>query len=336
MKPLHIIAFAVAALAVSLPGHAETRDDHFIRVDGSSTVYPITEAVAEEFGAKSPQSKITVGISGTGGGFKKFCAGETDLSDASRPIKEKEIKLCKEKKINYVELPVAYDALSVVVNPQNTWAESMTTAELKKLWEPAAQGKITHWNQIRAEWPNKKIYLFGPGIDSGTFDYFTEEIVGNSGASRGDFTSSEDDNVLVQGIANNKYALGFFGLAYYMENTSRLKAVGIDDMKADNGDGPQMPSMENVLKGVYQPLARPLFIYASINSMTTKPRVKEFMQFYLDNASELSQEVGYIPSPKDIQQLTMARFQKQIPGTVFGKAKGHGKTLAQLLTIEGM
>ncbi|MCB0317248.1 MAG: PstS family phosphate ABC transporter substrate-binding protein [Bdellovibrionales bacterium] len=310
---------------------ADARDNDIIQVDGSSTVYPITEAVAEEFGSKSPKTKITVGVSGTGGGFKKFCVGETDISDASRPIKQKEIDLCKENKVDYVELPVAYDALSVVVNPQNNWVSNITVAELKKIWEPAAQGKITHWNQIRADWPNEKIYLFGPGVDSGTFDYFTEVINGEGGASRGDYTSSEDDNVLVQGISSNKYALGYFGLAYYVENQSKLKALGIDDGDANNGNGAQMPTIENVVKDVYKPLARPLFIYISKNSLDTRPVVQQFVSFYMNNASELASEVGYIRSPDEIQKLAQARLEKQVTGTVFADNTSGNMTLAQLM-----
>jgi phosphate transport system substrate-binding protein len=229
-----------------------------IKVDGSSTVYPITEAVGEEFQKLHPDVKVVVGISGTGGGFKKFCNGETDISNASRPILQKEIDTCAQNGIEYIELPVAYDALSVVVNPRNDWVACMTVAELKKIWEPDAQGKITRWNQVRPEWPDAPLNLYGAGTDSGTFDYFTEAIVGKAKASRGDYTASEDDNVLVQGVANDQYALGYFGLAYYFENQDKLKAVAID-----NGKGCVLPSEETVRNGTYQPLSRPLFIYVS-------------------------------------------------------------------------
>ena len=212
-----------------------------IQIDGSSTVFPVTEAVAEEFQkAKKGAIKVTVGISGTGGGFKKFCRGETDISDASRPILKQEMEICKQAGIQYYELPVAFDALTVMVNPKNEWAGVMTVADLKKIWEPSAQGKITNWNQVRSNWPNAPLKLFGPGADSGTFDYFTEAITGKAKASRGDFTASEDDNVLVQGIANDRNALGYFGFAYYIENQKKLKAVGID-----GGKGPVLPSRQD-------------------------------------------------------------------------------------------
>jgi len=291
-----------------------------VKVDGSSTVYPITEAVAEKFGKVAPRVKVTVGISGTGGGFKKFGAGETDISDASRPIKEAEVALCKQNGIQYIELPVAYDALSVVVNPRNTWCKSMTVAELKKLWEPAAQGKIMRWNQIRPNWPNQPIRLFGAGTDSGTYDYFTEAIVGKEHSSRGDYTASEDDNVLVQGVARDQYALGFFGMAYYLENKDKLKAVAIDDEKDDNGKGAQLPSVENVVKGVYQPLARPIFIYVNRKS-ADRPEVKAFVEFYLKNAARLVREVGYVPLQPSVYRAALLRFQKRMTGSVFG---GHG------------
>ncbi|MFQ6040920.1 MAG: PstS family phosphate ABC transporter substrate-binding protein [Candidatus Poribacteria bacterium] len=296
-----------------------------IKVDGSSTVYPITEAVAEEF-QKEKQNRdirITVGISGTGGGFKKFGRGETDISDASRPIKPTEVKLCKKNGVEYIELPVAFDGLAVMVNPKNTWVEYMTVAELKKLWEPAAQRKITRWNQIRPGWPKEKITLAGPGVDSGTYDYFTRAIVGKEGASRGDFIASEDDNVLVQAIANDKYAIGFFGLAYYEENKDKLKLVPIDDGNKENGAGPVLPSLETVKSGIYQPLSRPIFIYVNKRS-AERPEVEKFVQFYLLNAKTLTREVGYIPLPDDVYKLVLERFQKRVTGSVFG---GKGATV---------
>ena len=305
-----------------------------IKVDGSSTVYPITEAVAEEYQKKSPGIRVTVGISGTGGGFKKFCGGETDISDASRPIKPSEVDLCKENRIKYVELPVAYDGLAVMINPQNTWATSMTVKELKKLWEPQAQGKIKKWNQIRTEWPDKEIHLFGPGVDSGTYDYFTEAIVGKEHSSRGDFTASEDDNVLVQGIATDPLALGFFGMAYYEHNKDKLKLVGIDDEKAENGNGPVPATYENVVNGTYQPLARPIFIYVS-KKATERPEIREFVKFYLNAARPLVKEVGYVALPDKVYDLALQRFDKQVIGSVFGgKGSKVGVTLESLLTAE--
>ena len=274
-----------------------------IKVDGSSTVFPITEAVAEEFRTVQPKVKVTIGVSGTGGGFKKFSRGETNISNASRPIKDKEIQACTENNINYLELEVAYDGLAVLVNPENTWADSFTIEELKKIWEPAAQGKIMKWNQIRPEWPNKEIHLFGPGVASGTYDYFTEAVVGKSGSSRGDFTASEDDHVLVQGIAGDKYALGFFGLAYYEENKDKLTLIGVH-----NGTEVVKPTLETVKNGTYKPLSRPLFIY--VNSTSVKsPEVVEFVNYYLDNAGELSTDVGYIPLPTQMYDQQKESFK---------------------------
>ncbi|MBN8548334.1 MAG: PstS family phosphate ABC transporter substrate-binding protein [Deltaproteobacteria bacterium] len=305
-----------------------------IKIDGSSTVYPITEAVAEEFGKASPGTQVTVGISGTGGGFKKFCVGETDISDASRPIKAAEIETCKTNNVEYVELPVAYDALTVVINPKNTWATSMTVAELKKIWEPEAQGKIMTWNQIRPTWPNKPIRLFGAGVDSGTYDYFTEAIVGKEHSSRGDFTSSEDDNVLVQGVASDEGALGFFGLAYYEENQGKLKAVLIDDGKDTNGKGPQAPTLENVIQGNYQPLARPLFVYVS-KKAAERAEVAEFMKFYLGNSTTLAKEVGYVPLPSAVATLAQSRFNGRVFGSIFAHGGSQvGVSLEELLKME--
>ncbi|HLA51639.1 MAG TPA: PstS family phosphate ABC transporter substrate-binding protein [Thermodesulfobacteriota bacterium] len=292
-----------------------------VKIDGSSTVYPITEAVAEEFQKiEKGKTKVTVGISGTGGGFKKFCNGEIDISDASRPIKPSEVELCKKNSIKYIELPVAYDGLAVMVNPKNNWVDYLTVKELKKIWEPEAQGKIKKWNQIRPNWPDKEIHLFGAGVDSGTFDYFTEAINGKGGASRGDFTASEDDNVLVQGIATDTLALGFFGVAYYEHNKDRLKLVPIDDENDANGKGPVLPEYDNVVKGTYQPLARPIFIYVNKKS-AEKSEVQRFISFYMTKGAELSKEVGYIALPEKAYDLGLGRFEKRISGSVFG---GHG------------
>jgi phosphate transport system substrate-binding protein len=307
-----------------------------ILVDGSSTVYPITEAMAEEFQKQHPNVRVTVGISGTGGGFKKFCAGETAISDASRPIKPTEVELCKQNGIEYIELPVAYDGLAVMVNPQNDWVDFMTVEELKKIWEPAAQGQITRWNQIRPEWPDKELHLYGAGVDSGTYDYFTEAIVGKEGSSRGDFQASEDDNVLVQGIASDPLALGFFGLAYYEENQDKLKLVAIDDGNPDNGEGPILPSQETVQNGTYQPLSRPLFIYVS-KAAAERPEVQAFVRFYLDpaNARTLVREVGYIPLPDQVYQLAFERFEQRTLGSIFAGAGSQvGVTLEELLQKE--
>src|SRR3972149_2016055 len=305
MKRFTITLFVVLIGLISAAAHAA----QLIKIDGSSTVYPITEAVAEEFQkADRGKTRVTVGISGTGGGFKKFCGGETDISDASRPIKPTEVELCMKNGIEYIELPVAYDGLAVMVNPKNTWVDSMTVKELKKIWEPAAQGKVTKWSQVRPGWPDKEIHLFGPGVDSGTFDYFTEAIVGKGGSSRGDYTASEDDNVLVQGIATDALALGFFGVAYYDHNKDRLKLVPVDDENVANGIGPVFPEYENVVKGTYQPLARPIFIYINRKS-ADKSEVVKFVEFYMKNGAALSKEVGYISLPDKAYNIEKSGFK---------------------------
>jgi len=300
-----------------------------IKIDGSSTVYPITEAVAEEFQkAKRGAIKVTVGISGTGGGFKKFCRGETDISNASRPIVKKEIEACKEAGIDYIELPIAYDGIAVMVNPKNNWVTSMSPGDLKKIWEPPAEKRITKWNQVNPKWPDIPLNLYGPGVDSGTFDYFTEAIVGKSRSSRGDFTASEDDNVLVQGIATDRGSLGFFGYAYYAENTDKLKIVAIDA-----GKGPITPSEKTIMDGTYQPLSRPIFIYINRKS-AERPEVKEFVEFYLKNASKLVKQVKYVPLPERAYKLAEEKFAKRIAGTVFGGEAKIGIKIEELLKLE--
>ena len=278
-----------------------------IKIDGSSTVYPISEAVAEEFKATYPDVKVTVGLSGTGGGFKKFGRGEIDINDASRSIKSSEDSICKASNISHIELKVAFDGLAVVVNPQNTWVKDITVAELKKMWEPEAQGKIKFWNQIRPEWPKEEIHLFGAGVESGTYDYFTEAVVGKSHSSRGDYTASEDDNVLVQGISTDKLALGFFGLAYFSENSDKLKLVGIDDQKDENGKGAILPSIETVKNKTYSPLGRPLFIYVNSTAAGRK-EVQTFVDFYLTNGGKLAGEVGYIAMTDEEYKSEKAKF----------------------------
>ncbi len=278
-----------------------------INIDGSSTVFPITEAVSEEFG-KAGKGKVMVGISGTGGGFKRFCRGETDISDASRPMKDSEKALCSSNGIDWIEIPIAYDGLSVVVNPENTWVDHLTVSELKKIWDADAQGVVMKWNQIRSSFPDKEIHLFGPGTDSGTFDYFTEVINGKPGKSRGDYTASEDDNILVEGVSSDPSALGYFGMAYYEENQDKLKVIPVDDEISSNGDGPILPTQETVRGGTYKPLARALYIYISKAAVAKKPKVKEFIQFYLQNAASLSKEVGYIPLPDDQYANNLVKF----------------------------
>jgi phosphate transport system substrate-binding protein len=301
-----------------------------VKIDGSSTVYPVTEAVAEEFQKAKKQSiKVTVGISGTGGGFKKFCRGETDISDASRPILKAEMAECQKAGIEYFELPVAFDALTVVVHPKNGFIKQLTIAEMKKMWEPGAQGKVTRWNQVNSAWPDAPMKLFGPGADSGTFDYFTEAVVGKSKSSRGDFTASEDDNVLVQGVSRDVNGLGYFGYAYYIENKDKLKAVPIVNEKGQ----PVLPSLEAVIAGTYTPLARPIFIYVSAKSLG-KPEVREFVQYYMANGAKLSQEVKYVPLPETAYRTAWDHVLKGKKGTVFGGVAGVGVTIEELLKRE--
>lgn len=305
-----------------------------VKIDGSSTVFLISEAVSEEFLKKFPKVKAPVGISGTGGGFKKFCsdaeADRTDVSDASRPIKQSEIDQCKKVGVEFIELPVAYDGLAIVTNKKNTWAQCLTVAELKKMWEPDATKKITNWNQIRSSFPDKELKLYGPGTDSGTFDYFTEAINGKEKASRTDFTPSEDDNVLVQGVsdAKNEGALGYFGVAYYDANKEKLNLVAVDQ----KGDGKCIqPTLDTVRNGTYAPLSRPLFIYVSKKS-AARPEVQEYIKFYLANVPTLSKEVGYVPMPDELYKLTLDRFIGNKVGSMYaGKAPDPGVTLEMLL-----
>lgn len=327
MKKLRLATLMMMVVTFSFYGVHLAGAGGIIAIDGSSTVYPITEAVAEEFQKVNAGVKVTVGISGTGGGFKRFCRGETDISDASRPIKSSEVDLCFENGIKYVELPVAYDGLAVMVNPGNTWVTSLTVDDLKKMWAPEAQGKITNWNQIRSDFPDQPLTLVGPGTDSGTYDYFTEAIVGKSGSSRGDYIASEDDNVLVQAIANDVNALGFFGLAYYEENKDKLKLVAID-----GGNGPILPSKETVNDGTYQPLSRPIFIYVSLKA-ADRPEVSQFVEYYLQNAAHLSEEVGYIRLPENAYTAAAQRFKQRVAGSVFKKKDAMvGVTIDQLLS----
>lgn len=325
---LKSISALLATSVLALLGNAALAQ--VIKIDGSSTVYPITEAVAEEFQKANKGVKVTVGVSGTGGGFKKFCRGETDISDASRPILASEMKVCKEAGIEYYELPVAFDALTVVINPRNTWLKQATVAELKKMWEPAAQGKITRWNQVNPSWPDQPIKLFGAGSDSGTFDYFTEAIVGKAKSSRGDYTASEDDNVLVQGVAGDVNAIGYFGYAYYAENTNKLKALPIVEKE---GKPAVAPSEQTVLNGTYQPLSRPIFIYVNAKSLD-KPEVKKFVEFYMANAAKMAKEVKYVPLPAMAYKANLEHLAKGKKGTVFGGKNEVGITIEELLKRE--
>lgn len=328
MKIVNFAAVAAVALA-GVAGQAQAQA--LVKVDGSSTVYPITEAVAEDFQkAKKNSVRVTVGISGTGGGFKKFCRGETDVSDASRPITKKEIEDCKAAGVDFIEMPVAYDALTVVISPKNTWAKTMTVAELKAIWEPVAQGKITSWKQVNPAWPDRPIKLYGPGADSGTFEYFTEAVNGKAKATRGDYTASEDDNVLVQGVSRDVGGLGYFGFAYYIENKDKLAAVSV---VAAPGKPAVGPSMETVVNGTYQPLARPIFIYVNAKA-ADRPEVKEFVEFYMKNADTLTREVKYVPLPAKAYTYNLEHFAKRAKGTKFGGENKVGITIEELMKLE--
>lgn len=319
------------ALAIAAPLGCSKSDKKTIKIDGSSTVFPVSQAMAEEFGKKNSDVRITIGVSGTGGGFKKFCRGEIAISGASRPIKAKEREACAKSGVDYIELPVAYDGIAVVVHKDNDWVDHLTVAELKKMWAPeSAKNGIDKWSQIREGWPDKEFHLFGPGVDSGTYDYFTKAIVGKEHASRGDFTASEDDNVLVQGISTDKVALGFFGYAYYKENAGKLKIVPIDDGKSDNGTGPIAPSIATVKQSTYQPLSRPIFVYISAKDAERK-EISDFIDFYLTQGGPLVEEVGYIPLPKGAKDLTVKRFQDRVKGSLFEGGSKVGVTIEQML-----
>jgi phosphate transport system substrate-binding protein len=332
MKRSGMKVFSAAALVAAACASGQAfAQAQTVKVDGSSTVFPVTEAVAEDFQkANKGKVRVTVGISGTGGGFKKFCRGETDFSNASRPILKAEMDECRKNGVEYVEMPVAYDALTVVVNPKNTFIKSMTVAELKKIWEPGAQGKVTHWNQVNASWPNQPIKLFGAGSDSGTFDYFTEAIVGKAKSSRGDYTASEDDNVLVQGVQRDVNALGYFGFAYYAENSAKLKAVPIVEKE---GKPAVAPAMDTVLNGSYQPLARPIFIYANVKSLS-RPEVRQFAEFYNKHGEKLAREVKYVPLPAKAYSHNLESLAKMTKGTKFGGENQVGMTIEELMKRE--
>lgn len=313
-------AFKTLAQAVQGPPPQE------VKIDGSSTVFPITDAIAREFKKANNGVQVNVGISGTSGGFKKFCAGQTDISDASRPILKEEMEVCSQNRIRYIELPVAYDALTVAVNPQNDWAKDITVAELKKMWEPSAQGKITRWKQVRSSWPDRPLKLYGAGKQSGTFDYFTEAILGKVRASRNDYTASEDDNVLVAGINQDPDALGYFGFAYLEANQDRLRALAVN-----NGKGPVLPSRQTVEKAQYQPLSRPLFIYVNFRSAQIKPAVKKFVDFYIKRTPTVATSVGYVPLPSEGYHLGYVHFNRGKVGTVFEGEAQINLTIGELL-----
>lgn len=318
VKVLGAVAAVTASVSIAVP--AAISQNAAIKIDGSSTVFPITQAAAEGF-QKRGLGRVTVGVSGTGGGFQKFCRGEIDISNASRPIKKKEIDACKKAGISFIEIPVAFDGVTVVVNPQNNWATNLTTAELKKIWEPAAQGKITNWNQVRAGFPNLPLKLFGPGTKSGTFDYFTEAINGKSGVTRTDFTASEDDNVLVNGVARDRSALGYFGYDYFVANRSKLKAVSVNGVA---------PSEATIRGGKYNPLSRPLFIYVNAKS-ADKGVVRNFVRYYLTNGVTFAKTAKAVPLPSAAYTSIIARFNSKKTGTVFGGDEKIGATIQDIL-----
>jgi phosphate transport system substrate-binding protein len=328
---MKIRVLAPLALIIGLSACGERAAPTMVQIDGSSTVYPVAEAVAEEYQAiQGGKVRVTVGISGTGGGFKKFCRGETDISNASRPILSEEIEACKASGIEYIELPIAFDALTVVIHPENTWAEEMTVEQLRKIWEPSAQGVITRWNQVDPSWPDEPLKLFGAGSDSGTFDYFTEAVVGKAKSSRGDYTASEDDNVLVTGVSQDRNAIGYFGFAYYLENADKVKAVRVKT----TADAPAVgPAQESVLDATYQPLSRPVFIYVNAKAVD-RPEVRGFVEFFLTQARGLIEEVKYVPLPERAYQLAQDKFNARRTGTVFEGHSEIGVHIEELLQRE--
>jgi phosphate transport system substrate-binding protein len=327
MKSRHTLMLFIAAALLTAVGCKKSGDA--IKIDGSSTVYPITEAVAEEFQADN-KARVTIGVSGTGGGFKKFCRKETVLTGASRPIQPVEIEACEESGVEYIELPIAYDGITVVINPENDWAREMTVADLKKIWQPAAQGKIKRWNQVREDWPDEPLNLYGAGIDSGTYDYFTLAVVGTEHASRGDFTSSEDDNVIVNGVSGDKNGLGFFGFAYFDENRDLLDAVAIKP----TAEAPAVePSLETIKDGSYTPLFRPLFLYVQKQALDEDEMLQKLVEFYLTEASALIEEVGYVALPERGYKLALERANDRVTGSVFEEGGSTvGVSVEQLLS----
>ncbi len=327
LTSIRFIGLGLATALVTVASSITAQETQSIKIDGSSTVYPITQKIVEDYQSNKKQpAEIKVNFSGTGGGFDKFCRGETDISNASRPIQLDEMEACNNSEVRYIELPIAFDALTVVVNPQNDWLKNITVQELKRIWSPNAEGKITNWQQVRSSFPNRPMNLYAPGQESGTFDYFTEAIVGESGASRRDITSSEDDDVLVQGVRQDPNGLGYFGLAYYEQHADEIKAIAID-----NGRGAILPSVETVEQAQYQPLSRPLFIYVNAASAQKNPDLRQFIDFYLAQAPELVTEVGYVPLPEEAYQIDKVTFHRGEVGTVFEGKSQFNLTIPELL-----
>jgi len=322
------LMFTAATLSATLSVVADARE--VVSIDGSSTVFPISEAFAEEFQIAT-RTRVTVGLSGTGGGFKKFCRGETDFTGASRPIRDGELEDCRNNGIEFIELPIAMDGLANVVHPKNDWAQCMTVDELRRMWEPEAQGRINNWNQIRDTFPDAPLRLFGAGVDSGTYDYYTFALTGVEHYSRGDFTATEDDNVTVQGVSSDRNAFGFLGLAYLDENRSRLRAVSI---RQEDGSC-VAPSVETARDGSYQPLSRPLFMYVSASALD-RPAVQAYADFMMDpeNGVFLVEEVGYVPLPEKAFEMGRAKIKARRTGSYFNGGSEVGVKIEDLLAIE--
>ena len=338
LSPAGLLLTASAVILAACGGDsndvsAASRGGAQVTLDGSSTVFPISEAVAEEFQKVNPSIRLTVGISGTGGGFQRFCHGETDITEASRPITTPEVEACARSRVEYIELPIAYDGIAIVVHPRATWIDSITVEELKRMWQPAAQGTVMTWSQVRSGWPDKELHLFGAGVDSGTYDYFTLAVTGATKASRGDFTSSEDDNVLVQGVANDEGALGFVPFSYYENNRNRLKLLSVDDGRTGNGHVPVLPSPDSIRTGTYRPLSRPVFIYVS-KTAAERATVQKFVEFYLAQAEPLSREVHYVGLGPRVYEEVEKRFAKRTTGSVFAGVGAVGLTIEELLSKE--
>jgi len=330
-KSVRVKALVISiGLASLLQSCGETQlESKPINIDGSSTVYPITEAIVSSFNsqAQSPADVTLNSPSGSIGGFEKFCAGETDINNASVPIPQNMMAKCKSNNIAYIELPIAFDAITVVTNPQNTWAKNMTVAELQTLWQPSAENNITKWNQVNPQWTDQTINLFGPGRDSGTFEYFTVAIMGQDGASRKDYVFSEDDSAIVNGIAQDPNAIGYFGYSYYERNQDKLQAVAID-----NGNGAVLPSIETIKDGTYRPLTRPLFIYINAKKAQENPALVDFVQFYLEQAPQVVSSVGYVSLPDSAYHVAKIHFEKNKTGTVFNGQPVLNATINELLT----
>lgn len=334
MKPIIKFTLALVTAIATIVIAQTTQAQTLIKADGSSTVYPITEAMAEEFQATQKNKvKVTVGIAGTGGGFKKFCRGEIDIQDASRPISKTEMEDCKKSGIQYFEIPIAYDATVIVVNNKNTFLTQITTEELKKMWEPAATSKIKKWNQVNPAWPDAEFKLFGAGSDSGTFDYFTEAIMGKAKSSRGDYTASEDDNTIVKGVSGEKNSIGYLPMSYYMENKKNLKALAVIGGEKAPVKTAVLPSKETVENGTYYPLSRPLFIYVSEKS-AKRPEVAEFVKFYIKNAATIVPAVKYVALPAKAYQMATEQFAKGKMGTVFASGNHVGLKIEDLMKKE--